>query len=85
MNKCEQCENKTHKIYYGEMTESDMKLYGVEYHKCLNCEYSPLIWNMGIGDASCESCGEWQNDILPDGLRANEIEKWYHEREKGNE
>ncbi len=83
MTTCKHCVEKTHKIYWGEMSEKDMELNQVTYYKCANCDYSPLIWNSGIGDAICESCGEWQNDILPDGLRANEIEKWYHEREKG--
>lgn len=82
---CNLCVEKKHKIYYGEMSEKEMELNGVTYHRCDNCDYSPLIWNSGIGDAICESCGEWQSDIIPDHLRANEIEKWYHEKEKGNQ
>jgi hypothetical protein len=75
------------KIYWNEMAVTDMELYGVEYWKCENCDHSPLIWQNTVQDAKCESCGEWQKDILPDHLTANEIEKWYYEKgmEKGNE
>lgn len=59
---CEQCKTKTHKIYWDEMYEKDMELYGVSYHKCNFCSFEPLIWNMGIGDASCENCGKWQDE-----------------------
>ena len=44
------------------MSEKDMELYGVSYHKCNSCSFEPLIWNMGIGDAVCENCGKWQEE-----------------------
>jgi hypothetical protein len=45
------------------MSEKDMELYGVSYHKCNSCSFEPLIWNMGIGDAVCENCGKWQDEV----------------------
>ncbi len=48
------------KIYWNEMSDKEMELYGVEFWKCYKCGYAPLIWNTGIGDAVCESCGKWQ-------------------------
>lgn len=62
METCVLCVEKNHKIYYGEMSKKEMELSGVTYHKCSFCSYEPLIWNTGIGDASCESCGKWQNE-----------------------
>jgi hypothetical protein len=59
---CKECETKTHKIYWDEMSEKNMELYGVSYHKCNSCSFEPLIWNMGIGDAVCENCGKWQEE-----------------------
>lgn len=57
---CNLCVEKKHKIYWGEMWPEEMEAAGVEYWKCYKCNYSPLIYNSGIGDASCESCGKWQ-------------------------
>lgn len=58
---CLDCINKTHKVYWGELSEKDMELLGYTYHKCLFCSHQPLIWNTLIGDAVCEGCGEWQD------------------------
>lgn len=58
---CELCKTKSHKIYFGEMSEQDMEKTGTTYWKCYKCGHAPLIWSNAIGDSSCEGCGRWQN------------------------
>lgn len=58
---CMLCVERKHKVYYGEMSDDLMEETGTTYWKCYNCNYEPLIWSNGVGDASCESCGEWQD------------------------
>jgi hypothetical protein len=72
------------KIYYGELTPEQMQQAGATYQECANCGETPLIWQQGVFDAVCESCGAWQKDVLPDGLTNREIEKWYRDKEKEN-
>jgi len=53
------------KIYWNEMSEAEMKKSGAEYHACNNkaCGHAPLIWQQAVGDAVCEGCGKWQNEV----------------------
>ena len=33
-----------------------------ENTRCRHCEEQTLIYHQYIGDARCETCGEWQED-----------------------